>query len=137
MHDSNDSGYDPQGYDIPTLPYIPYALPLSEQQSTDGLPSHALKDPSDVSYRETPLSFSETPPFVPSESVSDSISTEPIPAIPPSPRKRLPRLWLLLGVIVVLLLLSLAATFAVVSYINRSTPTKTLDAFCNALQRED
>jgi hypothetical protein len=137
MHDSNDSGYDSQGYDLPTLPYIPYALPPLEQQPTDKLPSHALNDPPDISGGEAPLPFPETPTAVPSELALDQLSTEPIPAIPPIPRKRLPRLWILLGGVVVLLLLSSAVTFAVVSYINRSTPTKTLDAFCNALQRED
>src|SRR5262249_43657589 len=110
MHDSNDSGYDSQGYDLPTLPYIPYAHPPLEQQPTDRLPSHALNDPPDISYGEAPLSFPETLPSVPSEPALDQLSTEPIPAIPPTPRKRLPRLWILLGGVVVLLLLSSAAT---------------------------
>jgi hypothetical protein len=136
MHASNDSEYDPQGYDFPTLPYIPYALSPLEQQPAES-PSDAPNDSSDVSYGEVPLSFTETSPFVPSEQESDQISTEPIPALPLAPRKRRLRLWVLLGVVVVVLLLSSAATFAVVSYINRSTPTKTLDAFCNAVQRED
>ncbi len=131
MPDTNDGGYDSQGYDPPTLPYIPYALPSEEQQSL----SAALKKPSDGVYATTP--FAETLPVIPSEQGEDQISTEPISALPPSPRKRRPRLWILIGSIVVLLSLSSAVTFAVVSYINRSTPTKTLDAFCNAVQHED
>ena len=137
MHDPNDSGYDPQGYDFPTLPYIPYALPATEQQHSSKALSDALHDPYAGEHAETSLSFTETPPFVPSIRESDQPGTEPITALPPTPRKRLPRLWILLGSLVVLLLLSSAVTFAVVSYINRSTPTKTLDAFCTALQHED
>ncbi len=137
MHDPNDSGYDPQGYDFPTLPYIPYALPSVEQQHTSELLSDALHDPSDEGYAERSLSFTETLPFVPSVQDASQISTEPIAALPPTPRKRRSRLWIILGSVVVLLLLSSAVTFAVVSYINRSTPTKTLDAFCTALQHED
>ena len=137
MHDANDSGYDPQGYDFPTLPYVPYAQPSVEQQHTSELLSDTLHGPYGGAYAETSLSSTETPPFVPSIQEADQFGTEPIPALLPTPRKRLPRLWILLGSVVILLLLSSVATFAVVSYINRSTPTKTLDAFCTALQHED
>jgi hypothetical protein len=139
MHDANDSGYDPHGYDFPRLPYIPYALPGGEQQHPSAPLSDTQPGPADVAYAEAPLSLTETetPPFVPSVQESDQLGTEPIPALPPAPKKRLPRLWILIGSVVVLLLLSSAAAFAVVSYINRSTPTKTLDAFCTALQHED
>ena len=137
MPDTNDGGYDSQGYDLPTLPYIPYALPSVEQQHTSEPPPATLKDPSDGVYATTPFPFTETLPVVPSVQGANQIGTEPIPALPPAPRKRRPKLWILIGSIVALLLLSSAATFAVVSYINRSTPTKTLDAFCTALQHED
>ena len=136
MHDPDDSGYDPQGYDFATLPYIPYASPPLEQHSY-GSPPHTLNDPANVVYGEAPFSLTETPPSVPAMQGADQTSTEPVLAVPPAPGKRRSRLWMLLGTIIVILLLSSAATFAVVSYINRSTPTKTLDAFCNALQRED
>jgi hypothetical protein len=137
MHDANDSGYDPQGYDFPTLPYVPYALPSEEKQQVPELSSGALNASANISDAEAALSSTETLPIVPFAQGTDEIATEPIPALPPVPRKRLPRLWILIGSVVILLLLSSAATFAVVSYINRSTPTKTLDAFCNAVQHED
>ena len=44
--------------------------------------------------------------------------------------------WIIVGMLVVLLLVSIPSFF-IVSYITRSTPDKTLDAFCNALQQED
>ncbi len=137
MHDPNDSDYDPQGYDFPTLPYIPYALPPVEQHHTSELASDMLNAPYDEAHTETSLSIPETLPFVPAVQDENKISTEPISALPPTPRKPRSRLWILLGSVVALLLVSSAVSFAVVSYINRSTPTKTLDAFCTALQHED
>ena len=44
--------------------------------------------------------------------------------------------WIIMGILVALLLLSIP-TFFLVRYIARSTPDKTLDAFCHALQQED
>ena len=44
--------------------------------------------------------------------------------------------WITLSVLTVLLLASVAS-FYVIRYVNRSTPDKTLDAFCNALQQAD
>lgn len=63
----------------------------------------------------------------------------PMPEIPITPpvQKRVPRrLWITLSLFIVLLLTSVSS-FLVIRYINRSTPDKTLDAFCTALQQAD
>jgi hypothetical protein len=65
-----------------------------------------------------------------------------IPVTPPiqkrsSPWKRVPRgVWIMLGLVVVLLLTSVFS-FLGIKYITRSTPDKTLDAFCSALLQGD
>lgn len=62
------------------------------------------------------------------------------PPMPPAPgtpaTRRKSRRWIMVGVVVVLLLAGVTSFF-VIRYINRSTPDKTLDAFCSALQRSD
>lgn len=61
----------------------------------------------------------------------------PVPPISsPSPSRRKSVRWILAGIVVLLLLAGLTSFF-VIRYINRSTPDKTLDAFCSALQRSD
>src|SRR5260370_7947905 len=44
--------------------------------------------------------------------------------------------WVTISILAVLLLAAVASFF-VIRYVNRSTPDKTLDAFCNALQQAD
>jgi hypothetical protein len=139
MQDSNDNVYDSQGYEFPTLPYIPYASSSLEKQSSQELPPQYPANLPAMHYGESWSSLTETPPFIPTvqETEPGQISTEPVPAVPPENRRRRPKLWVLLGAIIAVLVLASVATFAIVSYINRSTPVKTLDAFCSALQRQD
>ncbi|HEY4035069.1 MAG TPA: hypothetical protein VGL94_14000, partial [Ktedonobacteraceae bacterium] len=70
-------------------------------------------------------------------------SAPPPPSLPPTPdqigvpqrRKGRIGLWIAIAIIVVLVIAGSAwGTF---SYINRSTPTKTLQAFCTAFQKGD
>jgi hypothetical protein len=51
-------------------------------------------------------------------------------------RKTAPR-WIFLSLLFVLLATVAYISFALANYINRSTPQKTLDAFCTALQKQD
>ncbi len=46
------------------------------------------------------------------------------------------RWWILTGILVVLILASVS-TLLLIRYVNRSTPDKTLDAFCHALLQAD
>ena len=58
------------------------------------------------------------------------------PVSPPAqPRKR-GGLWIILGVTGVVLVIGLILLGAI-GYVNRSTPTKTMDAFCNAVKSRD
>jgi stress response protein SCP2 len=57
-------------------------------------------------------------------------------AVLPTKKPRRLGLWIALGGIVGVLLLS-AIAFGALGYVNRSTPTKTLNAFCNALKIGD
>ena len=59
-----------------------------------------------------------------------------VPTPPPDPRKLLVR-WLILGSCVVLIMLLSAGGLRLWSYLSRSTPSRTLDEFCVALQKED
>lgn len=125
-HGSHDS-YAIQGYDIPPLPYIPYA---QYDESTT------------VSSVKTASSPSAVSAFVPvvTDTMSSGLSTpalEQAPDSPHSPKRRRRRLWLSLGIAALLLIIvGGASAFALVSYLNRSTPEKTLKTFCTALQQE-
>lgn len=76
--------------------------------------------------------------YAPSEYIpfrSDTLAPRYAAMAPPPARQRRKR-WLIVGILVALLLLSIP-TFFIVRYITRSTPDNTLDAFCNALQQEN
>jgi hypothetical protein len=64
--------------------------------------------------------------------------TQPLqpPVVLPPPKRRRRGRWVLAAIVVVLLLASIAAFF-IARYVIRSTPAKTLDAFCSALQQGD
>ncbi len=53
---------------------------------------------------------------------------------PPVPKRRRRGRWIVVGMLVALVIVSIS-TFFVVRYITRSTPNKTLDTFCAALQQ--
>jgi hypothetical protein len=56
--------------------------------------------------------------------------------MPPPPKRRRRGRWIVVALLVVLLVVSVP-TFFLVRYITRSTPNKTLDAFCTAVQQGD
>ena len=58
----------------------------------------------------------------------------PVP-VPAQPRRRT-GLWIILGAIGALVVIGLVL-FGVIAYVNRSTPTRSLNAFCNALKSGD
>ena len=61
----------------------------------------------------------------------------PVPPAPvPAPKPSRRGLWIILGAIVGVLVIS-AIVFGIIGYMNRSTPTKTLNAYCNALKSGD
>lgn len=126
-----------QGYDAP-LPYVP---PASSEQATQ---PPTVEAASAYSYTtERPYDEVESVPYyaatMPQEannpvSVAPAVHEQVATTTPPTKGRR--ALWWTLGTIAAVLVIALAS-FAVVTYLNRSTPMKTLDAFCNALQRED
>lgn len=96
-------------------------------------------------------SFPSQPNFVPPPTSSDEgASASAFPDSPsspavtgisedtPAPKKSRRGRWVIGGIIAVLvLLLASVASYFIIGYVNRSTPNKTLDAFCSALQHED
>ena len=106
-----------EGYGLPEpVPYIPYASP---PQHPDSLPSMGSDEGN---------FFLSAPPVLP--------SSPPMSGGTPAHRKSRHRLWITTSIIAVLLLVSVTCLF-VIRYVNRPTPNKTLDVFCNALQHED
>jgi hypothetical protein len=106
----------PEGY-RPSEP-IPYRPP----QWQPGVPPFA--GPGGAN----PPPFPATQPYPPPMSFA--------PGAPPVRRRSRAGFWILISVLVVLVLASVASFF-VIRYINRSTPDKTLDAFCNAVEQAD
>ncbi len=139
----NPNPYDSQDYES-SLPYVPYA------NSSSDAPSPPASDvPPRGEYLASPeyndyFSYPSVPGPMPQSDMApvDSIipgqfAPPPLFPAPPATRdkKRPRRLWITLGAL--LLVVVSVSTFALLSYFNRSTPTKTLDTFCNALQKED
>lgn len=125
MHDTNFRTYDTSGYDVSDLPYIPYAPPLTEPQSIpepEGLSEESQHAKSDdyTSYASVPGQFTGE-------------------AARPARKSR--RKWpIVAGILAAFLLVASVASYGIysyVSYVNRSTPMKTLDAFCTDLKKED
>ena len=144
MRDPNNGSEDMYGYDEPALPYFPYG----EQQDTQPYDASALRstEPAEVPQSAGPYGSpeangpAETQPYVPSVGWStpntEAISALPDAPLPPQRRSRR-RLWVTLASVLVLLVVVAGSSFALVSYLNRSTPAKTLDTFCTSLQKED
>lgn len=144
MRDPNNGSEDMYGYDEPALPYIPYGEPQDTQPynvsavrftEAPEVPQGAGQFASGEPYTQA-----ETPPFGPGVGWP-APTTEAMPAIseapvPPQRRSRR-RLWITLASVFVLLVIVGGSSFALVSYLNRSTPVKTLDTFCSSLQTGD
>jgi len=75
-----------------------------------------------------------TPPYMGNSfGVQQGGYAPPPPVQEPQQKPRRRGLWIVLSAIVGVLLIG-AIVFGVIGYVNRSTPTKTLNAFCNALK---
>lgn len=140
MHDPNYGDYDTQeGYETPSLPYIPYAAP-----SPVDSPSAPMSPPLDQlqPHVASDSPYGEPAPYVPAGSDTppgmdtNNPFPSPYPPVPPPAKKSRRRLWIVLGIVAALLVIVSASTFALVSYLNRSTPLKTMDAFCSAVTAE-
>lgn len=101
------------GYDVPPLPYIPYAQYV-ERVST----------PPDAMTAPVPSPVVQSTPSAP-------VQEQPVPT-----RQKRRRRWLLPAIAALLLLIIGGSIFPLVSYLNRSTPEKTLKTFCTALEKE-
>ena len=134
----NTDPYDSQEYESQALPYIPYATPGKNTAQSYNAPADALSNevypPAPSVYENTPAyaQYAQNPAITPQQERTTPAVAEPPVAAIAGKKKR--RRWLLIGIVTLILLIVAASTFALVSYLNRSTPTKTLDTFCAALQ---
>ncbi|MBV9229080.1 MAG: hypothetical protein JOZ18_07180 [Chloroflexi bacterium] len=135
IRESGSNSYDQQGYDAPSLPYMP---DISGEQYVSQQP---FVESVNSAYKNPVTPYPDfLSPTVPVNVPLDNLSTgEPSPEISgkvvPHKKRRL-ALWITLGSICAVLLIA-GLSFFTYLYINRSTPVKTLDAFCAALQKED
>lgn len=118
-HDSQLYQPDAQSYDAPSLPYMPFGSTSDPMQIQYTSQETDTPVPAVVPVRHSYNPFAETP-------------QQPMP--PPKKRQWKLRhtLILLAIVLVVIIIIGLA-----IAYLNRSTPMRTLDTFCSALQHED
>jgi hypothetical protein len=154
MQDPNDHPYEDQGYDAPTLPYAPYGddtLASPPTQPTGASGSAETPEPGNpLASQATPESDDPSAFQATSEQESTLIlpPREDMPGIPGlpggsgdtgiPPKKSRKGLWISLTIVGVLLVILIpVATFQILAYVNRSTPVKTLDTFCDALLHEN
>src|SRR5579859_4940902 len=106
-----------EGYGLPgQVPYVPYSSP----RQYPGFPPSS-----------GPVHPNSLPPFPPF--VASWPSTPTVSGSSRAQKKNRHRRLLTISIIVALLLASVAS-FLVIRYVNRPTPIKALDVFCNALQ---
>ena len=109
-----------QGYGPPKpIPYVPYA----SSPQLPGVPSYIGSGEANALPPVPPVLSS--PPQASIVSGGSSVQK----------RSRQGR-WITISILAVLLLAAVASFF-VIRYVSRSTPDKTIDAFCNALQQAD
>lgn len=109
-----------KGYGSPKpIPYVPYA----SSPQLPGVPSYMGSGEANA--------FPPVPPILSSPPQASIVSG----GFPVQKRSRQGR-WITISILAVLLLAAVASFF-VIRYVSRSTPDKTLDAFCNALQQAD
>ena len=138
MHPYNTNPYDSQEYESQALPYIPYAAPGENVAQSYNAPEKPLSNevyPPAPSVYENASAYAQ---YDQNSTITPPPGTyAPVPAVPfvaSTPTKKKRRLWLPISISILIILVVGASTFALVSYLNRSTPTKTLDTFCSALQ---
>jgi hypothetical protein len=146
MQESNHNPYDDQqGYDAPTLPYMPNesTQPQEVKPADAGSAPTLFPDsaPTIAPGAYDPYAFPNVPGYppaypttdMPSYGIGENSTGENIPI---SPKRGRRALWITLGSVVAVVAIAVASFFGV-SYINRPTPTKTLDTFCKALQDQN
>ncbi len=120
---------------------------MPEELQGDEL-SQGYGSPKPIPY--VPYASSPQLPGVPSYTGSgEANALPPVPPVPSSPpqasivsggssvqKRSWQGRWITISILAVLLIAAVASFF-VIRYVNRSTPDKTLDAFCNALQQAD
>lgn len=138
MYPYNTNPYDSQEYESQPLPYIPYATP--EETVT-----HSYNAPVDASsneaYPPVPSVYENTSAYPPYEqpwttpsstSLSEPVVANPVTGATSAKKKRR---WLPITLVTLsILVVGGVLAFVLVTYLNRSTPMKTLDTFCTALQ---
>ena len=118
-HDSQIYQSNAQGYDAPSLPYVPFDSTPEPTQVQYTSPETEAPVPTVVPVRHSYNPFAET-------------LLQPTP--PPQKRQwKLRHTLILLAVILVVII----AVGAAIAYLSRSTPMRTLDTFCSSLQHED
>ena len=120
-------------------PYEPIITPStsSYEPTTAAVTPHADDG---VLQTHSPASTNDMPPdYLEQSSTQSAYSPSDLPpaldqgGMPQRPGKRM-GLWIAIAIVVILVAGSAWGTY---SYINRSTPTKTLQAFCTAFQKGD
>ena len=110
----------PSAISTNTVDAVPNQLPESSlAASNDGTPPPPPPDHSDQSYAQaaySPSDHSSIPTFS-------------------GPQQRKGRTSLWIAIAIVFLLVTTGSAWGIFSYVNRSTPTKTLQAFCTAFQQ--
>ncbi len=120
---------------------------MPEELQGDEL-SQGYGSPKPIPY--VPYASSPQLPGVPSYTGSgEANALPPVPPVPSSPpqasivsggssvqKRSWQGRWITISILAVLLIAAVASFF-VIRYVSRSTPDKTLDAFCNALQQAD
>ena len=138
MHPYNTNPYDSQEYESQALPYIPYAAPSENTAQSYNAPtdvsSNKVYPPAPSVYENTSAyaQYGQNSATTPQEGTHAPLAT--VPLFPSTSNKKNRRLWVPIGIAILIILVIAIPTFVLVTYLNRSTPTKTLDTFCSALQ---
>ncbi len=120
-----------------TQKYEPSALPRVPHTETTSTSSNEQEN---ISSKGASADSSSPAERVESD---ESLPTAPVPtvsivAVPESAfRKRTEPRWIFVSLLLVLIAIVACTSFALSTYINHSTPQKTLDTFCSALQKQD
>ena len=123
-----------EGVDLSSREPTVYASP--RQESSPGNPPPVIAPPPYMEYSPVAQQGGYPPPAHPEYSPMMQQGMYP-PSPPVQAQKRSRRgLWIILGAIIGVLVIG-AIIFGVIGYVNRSTPTKTLNAFCSALKGGD
>ena len=129
-----DTRFIYKGMDISQLEPTVYASP--SLGSSPNYPPSVVPPPPSPNFNYAPPVVPPPPAYAMYGAVEQQGAYAP--PVPPTPAQKPSRrgLWITLGAIVGVLLIG-AIVFAVIGFVNRSTPTETLNAYCNALKGGD